>query len=213
MSMVDGSNQICKANLSIPEHVQALSLPHACRLLNTGATVLVSSAHSGKSNIMAAAWNMPVDFDPPKLAVIVDKTTFTRTLIEASGEFALCIPPLGLADLAFTVGSCSGRDLEAEDKFERFGIETFEASCISAPLVRGCVGWLECKLITERRTQDTYDLIIGEVVAAWADSRAFADGRYRPVDEIPPALRTIHHLGSGQFVVPGQQVQARAQPL
>jgi hypothetical protein len=48
LSMIDGSNQFCVANLSIPEHVQALSLPQACPLLNTGATALVSSTHSGK---------------------------------------------------------------------------------------------------------------------------------------------------------------------
>ena len=204
-------NRVCQENVSLPSFVKAVPLPQACRLLNTGATVLVSSSHAGKRNLMAASWNMPVDFDPPKLAVIVDRTTFTRTLIEASGEFALCIPPLKLADLTFTVGSCSGKDL-AEDKFTRFAIPTAPASCVAAPLVRDCVAWLECRLIREERAQQAYDLLVGDVVRAWADERAFADGRYRPVHEIPPELRTIHHLGAGQFVVPGQQVQAQAQP-
>jgi flavin reductase (DIM6/NTAB) family NADH-FMN oxidoreductase RutF len=158
---------------------------------------------------MAAAWNMPVDFSPPKLAVIVDKTTFTRKLVDASGEFALSIPPLGLADLTFTVGSCSGNELSDEDKFSRFGIGTFPGSCVAAPLVEGCIAWLECRVLREPHTEQAYDLVLAEVVAAWADSRVFAAGRYRPVQEVPPPLRTIHHLGAGQFVVPGQQLQAQ----
>ena len=70
----------------------AIPLRHAYRLLNHGPTVLVSSAHAGQRNVMAAAWNMPLDFDPPKVAVVIDKSTLTRELIEASGEFVLAVP-------------------------------------------------------------------------------------------------------------------------
>ncbi len=42
-------------------------LSKAYRLLNHGPTVLVSAAHDGQRNIMAAAWAMPLDFDPRKL--------------------------------------------------------------------------------------------------------------------------------------------------
>ncbi len=65
---------------------------------------------------------MPLDFSPPYVAVVIDKSTFSKILIEASGEFALCVPSRQLADLTYTVGSVSGRDA---DKFISFGIETF----------------------------------------------------------------------------------------
>ena len=58
----------------------AVPLPKAYRLLNHGPTVLVSSAHGGRRNVMAAAWNMPLDFDPPKVAVVIDKSTLTREI-------------------------------------------------------------------------------------------------------------------------------------
>ena len=61
----------------------AVPLPKAYLLLNHGPTVLVSSAHGGRRNVMAAAWNMALDFDPPKVAVVIDKTTLTRELVEA----------------------------------------------------------------------------------------------------------------------------------
>lgn len=41
---------------------------------------------------MAAAWNMPLDVDPPEVAVVLDKATFTRTLVEAPGRFVLAVP-------------------------------------------------------------------------------------------------------------------------
>lgn len=58
-----------------PEHFTAGPLSKAYRLLNHGPTVLVSSAHQGVSNVMAAAWSMALDFDPPKVSVVIDKST------------------------------------------------------------------------------------------------------------------------------------------
>jgi len=40
-------------------------LEKAYRLMNHGPTVLVSSRHGEAMNVMAAAWSMPLDFDPP----------------------------------------------------------------------------------------------------------------------------------------------------
>ena len=55
-------------------------LAHAYRLLNHGATTLVSTAHGGRRNVMAAAWVMPLDFEPPKFAAVVAADTLTREL-------------------------------------------------------------------------------------------------------------------------------------
>ena len=67
-------------------------------LLNHGPVTLVSSAANGRSNVMAAAWAMPLDFDPAKVLLVVDSQTLTRELIEVSGEFALSIPCRRIAD-------------------------------------------------------------------------------------------------------------------
>jgi len=65
---------------------QQVTLAHACRLINHGPTVLVTSAHDGRRNVMAAAWSMPVEFSPPSVAVVIDKSTYTRELVLASGR-------------------------------------------------------------------------------------------------------------------------------
>eukprot|EP01031_Cornospumella_fuschlensis_P053453 gene53453-65292_t len=51
---------------TLPAFCTPVPLDKAYRLLNHGPTVLVSSAHAGEHNVMAAAWSMPLDFSPPK---------------------------------------------------------------------------------------------------------------------------------------------------
>jgi flavin reductase (DIM6/NTAB) family NADH-FMN oxidoreductase RutF len=98
---------------------QPVALEHASRLINHGPTVLVTSVSGERRNIMAAAWSMPVKFTPPRIAVVIDKTTFTRELVAESGMFGICVPGAGLVDLTYAVGTSSGR---TTGKFAAYGI-------------------------------------------------------------------------------------------
>ena len=181
----------------------AVAAAHAYRLINHGPTVLVSAAHGGVRNVMAAAWNMGLDFQPPKVAVVIDKSTFTRSLIESSGEFVLSVPCAAQARLVQRIGNTTGREIDKSATLD--GLRYAEASRVAAPLVEGCVAWLECRLIPEPHIQQTYDLFLGEVLAAWADPRVFSNGRWHfdGHDE----LRTLHHVAGGHFLLPGATVQ------
>ena len=189
-------------------HVKMIEveLSKAYRLLNHGPTILVSSSYNGNQNIMAAAWNMPLDFDPPKICVVIDKNTYTRELIEASGTFAINVPCVAQVDLVTKLGSTSGRELQGTDKFAENQLQTFAAKHIAAPLLTGCVAWLECKIIPEPHNQNSYDLFIAEVVAAYADERVFSDGHWH--FEEHDELRTIHHIAGGAFFATGAAIQS-----
>jgi len=187
-------------------HVRPVALEHASRLVNHGPTVLVTSAHGGRRNVMAAAWSMPVEFTPPRIAVVIDKHTFTRELVVASGAFGICIPGAALADLSYAVGSESGR---VTDKFDRHGIVATPGRALGVPLIEsGCIAWLECRLIREPHAEDAYDTCFAEVVAAAADERIFANGHWSFRDD-NTALHTIHHLGAGKFARADAVVQAQ----
>ena len=189
---------------------EPVDLAKAYRLLNHGPTVLVSAAAEGRRNLMAAAWAMPLDFAPPKVAVVLDKATYTRRLIEASGEFALQVPVRAQLDLVDALGNVSGTDEEAlggRDKFDAFGLATFAGSATAAPLLEGCVAWLECRLLPEPPIQQRYDLFLGEVIAAQADPRVFSAGRWH--FDGHDDLRTLHHVAGGHFIVDGEAVDAR----
>jgi flavin reductase (DIM6/NTAB) family NADH-FMN oxidoreductase RutF len=180
-----------------PSYVAPVELAKSYRLINHGPTVLVSSAHHGVQNVMAAAWNMGLDFSPAKICVVVDKATHTRTLMEQSGEFVLGVPSRAIARQTLQVGGASGRET---DKFEAFGLDTFAADKVAAHLVVGCVAWLECKIIPEPHNQSRYDLFIGEVIAAHADSRVFSDGHWQYDDTTSSDLQTLHYIAGATFL-------------
>jgi len=180
-----------------------VDLAKAYRLLNHGPTVIVTSAHAGAANIMAAAWSMPLDFSPPKVAVVIDRSTRTRELVEASGEFALNIPSRQIARETLAVGSASGREV---DKFREYGLATLPGGKIGAPLLDGCLAWLECRVIAEPHIQARYDLFLGEVVAAWADPEAFRDGHWVFEEGAP---RSIHYVAGGNFFETGASFEVK----
>ena len=175
-------------------------LDKAYRLMNHGPVVLVSCAHGDARNVMAAAWAMPVDFAPPKVAVVVDARSYSRELIEASGEFVLNVPCKRQIEAVLKAGSASGRD---GDKFALTGLTGFAGERVLAPLIDGCVGWLECRVIAEPHNQQAYDLFIGEVIAAQADDQVFRDGHW---DMSNDELRTLHYLSGGTFFATGDAI-------
>ncbi|WP_248764751.1 flavin reductase family protein [Pseudomonas protegens] len=187
-------------------------LDKAYRLLNHGPTVLVSAAHGGQRNIMAAAWAMPLDFEPPKVAVVLDKSTWTRQLLEASGTFVLNVPCAAQVDIVQSLGNSSGLELSqgGSDKFAAYGLQAFAGEQLAAPLLEGCVAWLECRLLPEPHNHLQYDLFLGEVIAAQADTRVFSEGRWH--FDGHDRLRTLHHVAGGHFLTIGDAVDGRQLP-
>ena len=186
-------------------HILPVPLEKAYRLLTHGPTVLVSSRHAGVDNVMAAAWACALDFAPPKLTVVLDKQTATRGLIEASGRFVVQVPTAALLELTNRVGN---RSLAEEpDKLAHAGVGLLHLAGDTLPFVEGCSAWLECRLVPEPHIQMAYDLFIGEVVAAWADDRAFRDGHWQ-FENAGPEWRSIHHVAGGQFYAIGEALRA-----
>ncbi len=182
-------------------HLKDVPLAKAYLLLNHGPSTIVTSEHDGVANVMAAAWVMPLDFDPPKLLLVLDRNTWSRHLVEGSGAFVIQLPSRQQAELTLAVGSSNGGET---NKFEQLDIRTSRARNIQAPIVDGCVAYLECKVISEPNNQERYDLFIAEVVAAYADERAFSNGRWHfPNDD----LRTIHYQAGGAFFATGEAIQ------
>ena len=195
--------------------MQSVALAHAYRLLNHGPTVLVGAAHGARVNVMAAAWAMPLDFDTPKVAVVIDKATYTRELIEASGVFSLQVPTVAMADAVMALGSMSGR--EHLDKLARCGVTVSMAAVPgpaeperAVPLVQGCTAWLVCRTLpATEHVAGVHDLFLGEVLAAWSDARVFSDGRWH-FEQADANLRSLHHIAGGQFYATGVAVRGQA---
>ncbi|MGK5004055.1 flavin reductase family protein [Janthinobacterium sp. LB2P70] len=186
-------------------HIAAVPLEKAYRLLNHGPSILVSARHGGIDNVMAAAWACALDFAPPKLTVVLDKATRTRALVEGSGTFVIQVPTAAQLQLTHAVGTHS---LDAQpDKLARAGVRLFHMDGFDSPFVAGCSAWLACRLVPEPHNQTAYDLFIGEVVGAWADTRVFRDGHWH-FEDADPSWRSLHYIAGGRFYAIGEALDA-----
>jgi flavin reductase (DIM6/NTAB) family NADH-FMN oxidoreductase RutF len=185
-------------------HFLPVELSKAYRLINHGPTVLVSSAHAGVENVMAASWSCGLDTVPPKVTLVVDSETKTRELIDGSGEFVLQVPTAGQVAMTLAVGSLSLDDDPA--KLSKCGVELFRVDGITVPFVVGCAAWLHCKVVAEPHVQSAYDLFIGEVVGAWADDRIFRNGHWH-YETAGPEWRSLHYIAGGHFYAIGEPVR------
>lgn len=182
---------------------QPVDLPRAYRLLNHGPTVLVGASHEGRSNVMSVAWAMALDFDPPKVAVVVDKSTYTRSLIEASGRLSISVPCVAQAGLVTALGNHSGRDI---NKLADFNVSLLDEPAAHGPLVAGCVAWLDGVCLPGADNAARHDLFLVEITGAWADDRVYSNGRWHFEEAGDDALRTLHHIAGGHYLAIGAPV-------
>lgn len=187
-------------------HFQPVKLEHASRLLNHGPTILITSASGSRRNVMAAAWSMPVEFTPPRIAIVLDKSTYTRSLVLESNAFGICVPGAAFIDQTYAVGSISGEHL---DKFAEYGVSETPGPVLGLPTIEsGCAAWLECRLLRQADTEEAYDTFFGEVVSAAADTRVFDNGHWT-FNASNADLHTVHHVGAGNFAIASSMVAAK----
>jgi len=173
----------------------------ARRLLGGGPVALVTSSWHGKSDVMPAAFVTPLSFDPPLVGVAIHPSRHSYDMIRYSEQFALNIPSRRLLHHVQYLGSVSGADV---DKLELTKLPTFKATRVEAPLIEGCVAYVECGVEDALRTGD-HVLFVGQVLAASAEAEAF-DGTWLLEDD---DAKPLHYLGVNWYALLGQKMEAR----
>lgn len=179
----------------------AISELDARRLLGGGPVVLVTTAWRGNFNVMPAAFVTPLSFDPPLVGLAVHPARHTHDMIKYSEELALNLPTRELLHHCQYLGSLSGREA---NKLELTKLPTFRARQVDAPLLEGCVGYIECG-VEDALTQGDHTLFVGKVVAAQAEREAF-DETWLLTD---PDLRPLHYLGLNYYALLEGRLEAR----
>lgn len=121
-------------------------------------------------------------------------------MIRFSEEFALNFPAQDLLNHTHYFGAVSGRDVS---KLELAKLPTFRAAKISAPLIEGCLAWVECGLEDALRIGD-HTLFVGRVLVVQAEGEAF-DETWLVGD---PQFRPLHYLGLDRYAILGQRLKA-----
>lgn len=138
--------------------------------------LLTSRGKDGRENVMSCAWATPASEEPPKVIVCVSKEHYTAELILQTAEFAINIPTKDMVKAIWICGSKSGRDI---DKFKEANLKTKQATKISAPLIEGCAGYIECKVTQVIDAQECY-AFLADVVACKADEKYFKKNLWIP---------------------------------
>lgn len=172
-----------------------IPITNANRLINHGPTVLITSKLGEKLNIMTAAWQMPVSFKPMLVAVAIGHERFSHKLILESREFVINIPHLEMIKEVLCCGTNSGRDM---DKFKVCKLTPVNAQKVGAPLIKECIGNIECRLYSHHEAGD-HTIFVGEVVAASVKEGIFNGYLRVDLDQ----AKTVHHLGGKVFCYPG----------
>lgn len=145
-------------------------------------TPLIAAAHEGERGVLTVAWIGMVSGTPPTIGMALRHTRRTLRLIEASGEFTVNIPRVGMEAAVDFCGIVSG---DTTDKFSAAGLTAAPATIVGAPIVAECPFNMECRVVGIQEMGD-YRLVLGEVVETHADEDIVTAGGLVDVGLLDP---------------------------
>ena len=172
----------------------------ARRLLNCGPLAIVTTSWRAMSNAAPVAWTTPLSMNPPVVGCVIHPHRHTADMIRFSEEFAINVPGPDLLKQSAFLGSLTGLN---NNKLEASGLDLFSAQRIDAPLIDGCLAWIECGLQDVIPIGD-HTLFVGNVLRVQALDEAYAgnwlleDRRYSP----------LTYIGGTRYAVVGDPLDA-----
>jgi len=173
------------------------------RVLHPRPVYVIIVEAEGKVNAMAASWVSPVSEEPERIALALDKESYTRELLAKTEYFTVNVVNERHVELVWCVGTRSGRET---DKISECGVRLAPAEKIPSKRLGDALGWIEARVhrVIDDIAEDV-DLIIADVVAAYARSDAY-NPRYGW--ELAKAKILLHASGRA-FTTPGRLIIAK----
>jgi flavin reductase (DIM6/NTAB) family NADH-FMN oxidoreductase RutF len=140
--------------------VNADAKKQVLRAIPYGLYALGVRDENGAAHMMTVNWVTQVSFEPPMLAVAVEREARSLALLRHEGRFALSLLPSGARQLAGRLGRSSA---STPGKME--GIAQHPGPVTGAPVLDEATGWLECTIAGELPAGD-HVLVLAEVVEA-----------------------------------------------
>ena len=131
----------------------------ALRLFTYG-LYAVTAKHGDEVAAMTANFLTQSAFTPPMVTLAVEADSRTHRLIEASGQFAVCVFESGQTELAGQLGRKSRKHPE---KFD--GVAWTPGPLTGAPILDDCLAWLECR-VTGKAESGDHTVYVAEVIEA-----------------------------------------------
>jgi len=174
-------NQIKKRPVDLKQSLYLLHPYNTC--------LITAKDRNDQINVMAVAWIIPVNIDPPLLAMSIRPERYTYPMIKERGEFIVNLPTFTQArDVLF----CGRRSGKKHNKFQSTQYTPQDARKVNVPIINECIAHLECKVKKIIPLQD-HDLIIGEILTAYALEGYFNE--LYDTEKYQPCL----HIGKNTF--------------
>jgi flavin reductase (DIM6/NTAB) family NADH-FMN oxidoreductase RutF len=146
--------------------------------------VLVGAMVRGKANFLAIGWIARVNYKPPMVALGVGKDHYTNIGIRDHGEFSVNLPGADLLEETDYCGLVSGRDRDKSGLFTPvFG------ALAHAPMIQECPLTFTCRVI-QTIALPSNDLVIGEIVEAYAEEACLTQGA-PDITKLDPVVLTM----------------------
>ncbi len=124
-------------------------------------SVVAVTAKAGERQGAMTACAMYVSQAPPLILISISKEFATYELIEKAKEFAINILADNQIDLARKLGTVHGKNI---DKLAETKTPMDAAERVKAPLIRGCFGYIECKVKSSfSDVEGDHAVYVGEV--------------------------------------------------
>lgn len=176
------------------------------RILHPRPAYAVASGTESSPAVMAASWVTPVAEEPPMVAVMWDKESYTLEKAREVGFFTVNVLPASMLDALWYVGTRSGR--EEPDKHARAGLRLVRARDVPTVRVDGALAWVEARIarVVGDLAHDV-DVVFGEVVSAYADASLFdaRRGWYVAKAQIPLQIAGRAFALPGRVVYPSRR--------
>ena len=121
-----------------------------------GVVVITAAPPEGEPRGITVSSFMSVSLEPPLVVICIMQQAQAHGAIESAGSFTINI-------LAEDQGAVSDHfatpNLSSE---EQFAAVEHESRSGKAPLINGCIGYLDCTVV-DRMAQGTHTLFVGEV--------------------------------------------------
>ncbi len=167
--------------MASPQGVGEEQFREALAHFSTGIVIVTTPGPDGPHGVTVNAF-ASLSLDPPLVLICIERNRYSHAALEQSAVFAINVLAAGQEHLSRFFSSATRP--EGPGAFE--GI-TFRPGRSGAPLIEGCLAYLECR-ITARYPGGDHTIFIGEVGSA-----AVAPGR-RPLLYYNRAYRTLQGI-------------------
>jgi flavin reductase (DIM6/NTAB) family NADH-FMN oxidoreductase RutF len=147
---------------------------------------LIGANVNNKPNFMPIAWISIVEHKPPMISISAHQSHHTNEGIKQNKTFSVNTPTVDMVEITDYCGMKTGKEIDKSELFE-----VFYGDLETAPMIKQCPLNLECKVMEAIDNKHGHDIIIGEIVNAYAED-SIMKGAVPDIMNIQPLIFSMN---------------------